>query len=81
MSTHFDTMTEEDKQVMTAALLQWKADGVENPTIPTDYDLDGDGTADAFGLDENNKLIVVPGVHLSTTVYASDGDDIGKKAE
>lgn len=60
---------------MTAALKKWKDDGVENPTIPSDVDLDGDGVVDAFGLDENDQLIFISGIKLTDTVYRSDGDD------
>ena len=69
-------LTPEDEAAVKAILLQWREAGNENPLLPADVDLDGDGTHDSFGLDENGNVIVVSGVTLSDTVYVSDGDDI-----
>lgn len=66
----------EDAQAIKEILLQWRSEGVENPLLPADVDLDGDGIADSFGLDENDELVVVRGVKLEDTVYVSEGDDI-----
>ena len=57
-------------------LLQYKSEGVEKPLLPLNVDLDGDGIADSYGLDENDEVILVSGVPLEDTVYVSDGDDI-----
>jgi hypothetical protein len=61
-------LTEEDKAELKAALLTWRNDGVANPKIPLDYDVDGDGIADAYGLDANDELILIPGVLVADTV-------------
>ena len=66
----------EDAAAIKAILLQWKSEGVENPLLPADVDLDGDGVADSFGLDSFGELVVVRGVKLEDTVYVSEGDDI-----
>lgn len=68
--------TEEDTTAIREILLGWKAEGNENPLLPADVDIDGDGIVDSFGLDENDNVIVVPGVKLEETVYVSDGDDV-----
>ena len=54
----------------------YRSEGVENPLLPMNVDIDGDGIADAYGLDANDEVIVVSGVTLTDTVYVSDGDDI-----
>lgn len=66
-------LTEQDRGVLKTALLQYKADGVENPMIPLNVDIDGDGINDAFALDDRDELILVSEVHLDNTVYAADG--------
>ena len=57
-------------------LLGYKSEGVEKPLLPLNVDLDGDGIADSYGLDENDEVILVSGVPLEDTVYVSDGDDV-----
>lgn len=64
----------EDQFALHAALLQWKNEGVVNPLIPFDLDLDGDGITDSFGLNENEELVIVSGVKVEDTVYESTGD-------
>lgn len=71
------TLTAEDREIIRAALLAERAAGVASPLIPADVDLDGDGTADSFGLDENDEVVIVSGARLADTVYESDGDDVG----
>lgn len=66
----------EDLAEIKAILLQHRADGAAAPLLPLDVDLDGDGKTDAFGLDENDEVVVVSGVNLEHTVYRSDGDDV-----
>lgn len=66
----------EDFAAVLSALLAWKADGVERPMIPIDADVDGDGTCDAFGLDESGQLAFVSGVALAETVIESTGGGI-----
>ena len=44
-------LTPEDREAIRAILTNWKAEGVENPLVPMDVDVDGDGIVDAWGLD------------------------------
>lgn len=74
--TEITEIPDEDRVALREALLLWKKGGVENPLIPLDVDIDGDGIADSFGLDENDELVLVPGTMLESTVYLSEGDDI-----
>lgn len=67
-------LTPEDKEGLKAALTAWKAEGVERPLIPIDVDVNGDGKADAFGLDEDGELVIVTDVDVATTVYESTGE-------
>ena len=69
------TTSIEDLVMIRTILLQYKSEGVEKPLLPLNVDLDGDGIADAYGLDENDEVILVSGVPLEDTVYVSDGDD------
>lgn len=69
-------LPEEDRQEIRAALLTWKKDGVARPLIPLDHDVNGDGVADAFGLDENDELIIVTDANLKDTVSRADGSGI-----
>ncbi|AWN03248.1 hypothetical protein PBI_CAMILLE_1 [Microbacterium phage Camille] len=75
------SVTQEDVSVIRDILLREKAEGNPNPLLPADVDLDGDGTADSFGLDVNDQVIVVPGVRLENTLYESEGDDLNFKDE
>ena len=54
----------------------YKSEGIENPLLPMNVDIDGDGIADAYGLDDNGEVCIVSGVDLKDTVYVSDGDDV-----
>lgn len=69
------TMTNEDRDVLRGLLLAERERGVERPLLPADVDLDGDGVCDAFGLDENDDVVLVSGVTLDGTLYVSEGDD------
>lgn len=73
------TTSQEDVTTIRDILLQWKAEGVANPLLPADVDIDGDGIVDSFGLDENDEVIIVSGAKLEDTVYVSEGDDITHK--
>lgn len=64
-----------DQGNLIAALKQWQADGEDNPLIPTDVDVDGDGTADAYGLDAFGRLVYVSGANLADTVHQATGGD------
>lgn len=65
----------EDLVMIRTILLQYKTEGVEKPLLPLNVDLDGDGIADAYGLDQNDEVVLISGVKLEDTVYVSDGDD------
>lgn len=69
-------MPAEDFTAVVSALLGWKAEGVENPMIPIDADVDGDGTADAYGLDAFGRLAYVSGAALDDTTIESTGGDV-----
>lgn len=68
-------LNREDYATIKQILLQWKTEGVENPLLPSDVDVDGDGIVESYGLDENDNVILVRGAALTDTVYLSDGDD------
>ena len=70
------TLTDEDREVIGAALLAEREAGVAAPLLPADVDVNGDGTVDSFGLDENDEVVVVSGVALEHTLYVSEGDDV-----
>ena len=74
------TITREDAEAIKSILLQWRTEGVENPLLPMDVDVDGDGIVDSFGLDENDEVVVVLGRPLKETVYLSEGDDVNLEA-
>ena len=62
-----------DRARLTKALRNWTTKGgVERPLIPLADDVTGDGIFDAWGLDENNELTIVPGVPLAETVYTTE---------
>jgi hypothetical protein len=67
---------DDDRQALTEALRRWRLAGEANPLIPIDADLDGDGVADAWGLDSFSNLVLVPGVALADTVSSMhQGED------
>lgn len=66
-------MPEEDREQLRASLLDWQREGVINPQIPSEVDADGDGTADAYGLDSLGRLVYILAVPLDDTVYLSEG--------
>lgn len=65
----------EDYNAIREVLLAWRKDGVENPLLPSNVDINGDGTTDSYGLDADDEVIFVSGVQIENTVYVSDGDD------
>lgn len=75
-----DDLTDEDRAAMTDALRAWKKSGTANPLIPLDVDLDGDGIVDSIGLDPDGNLTIVS-ADLGSTVYVSQGDDMGATEE
>jgi hypothetical protein len=69
-------LPEEDRAAIRDVLLNWRAEGQENPLLPMEVDADGDGIVDSWGLDENDEVVFVSGVALTETVFQSDGDGI-----
>lgn len=72
-----NTIPEADREQMLAALKAWKAAGNDSPMIPLDVDVDGDGTADAIGLDDDGNLVILSGVALEETTYEADETEVG----
>lgn len=62
-----------DKAALTDALKAYQDDGVSNPKIPLDYDIDGDGKADAWALDTFGRLTLVTVESVEDTVFVADG--------
>lgn len=63
---------DEDREILKAALTKMR-DNDERPYIPLNVDLDGDGTADAWTLDDSGEVILVPDIPLEHTSYESVG--------
>ncbi|QCQ57468.1 hypothetical protein SEA_SUCHA_23 [Microbacterium phage Sucha] len=63
----------EDQRQLVEALKQWQSEGEELPMIPCDFDVDGDGTTDAYALDPSGNLVYVSGVTVAETVSESTG--------
>lgn len=76
MAFDMNDLPEVDRLQIKASLTQWKTEGQEDPLIPLDVDLDGDGIVDAWGLDDKGEVELRSGAKLRKTVYQSDGDDI-----
>lgn len=74
MSTLATGLSAEDEAEIKSILQTWKDAGTDNPLLPMNVDIDGDGLVDSFGLDEEGNIIVVLG-KLKDTVYESEGDD------
>lgn len=77
--TTIRAVTEQDlplseQRVLIEALKTWKSAGVTEPLIPSEVDADGDGKADAYGLNGFGQLVFVTGVALEDTVYTVEGD-------
>ena len=69
-------MPPEDLAQIKEILESWRAEGNDNPMLAMNVDFDGDGTADAIGLDENGDLVIINSVDVEETVYESEGDDV-----
>jgi hypothetical protein len=65
-----------DREALTSVLKQYQDDGVSNPKIPLDYDVDGDGKTDAWALDTFGQLTLVTVESVDDTVYVSDGTGV-----
>jgi hypothetical protein len=72
---YLENLSDDDKAVLKSSLERWKAEGVEKPLIPTDYDVDGDGKTDSFGLNDAGELTVIFGATYDDTVAVSEGDE------
>ena len=68
-----DNLGAADRAALTQVLVDWRAQGVENPTIPLYNDVDGDGIPDLVGLDESGGLVLVPGATVESSVAVSTG--------
>ena len=73
------TTEDEARNAIQAALLHWRAEGQAKPVMPVYADLDGDGIADYWGLDDDGELIVVSGDQLGdyTAVNELDQPEVG----
>lgn len=74
-------LPDEDRVAITSVLQQWKANGVENPLLPLNIDIDGDGICDAWSLDAFGELILVSNIHVDDTVSASEGGGVETEGE
>lgn len=68
-----DEVSAEDRAQLVECLKTWQKEGTQNPMIPVDYDVDGDGSVDAFGLGPFGELVYVSGATVRDTVYVSTG--------
>lgn len=66
-------LTDEDRETIRESLLARRAEGIARPLLPLDFDADGDGVCDAFGLDAFGALVFVSGVDIADTLAVSDG--------
>lgn len=71
---------EEDLDAIKQILTGYRDEGIAIPLLPLNVDMDGDGIADSWGLNDADEVVLVPGVALEHTVYVSDGDDIRAEA-
>jgi len=71
------TLADEDRALIKKILTDYRDEGMENPRLPLNVDIDGDGIADAWALDENDEVVLVPDQKLEDTVYVSEGEDVG----
>jgi hypothetical protein len=69
-------LSREDYIAIREVLIAWREDGVANPLLPSNVDINGDGKTDSYGLDAFDNVIFVTSVKLEDTVYVSDGDDM-----
>lgn len=69
-------LTDEDRDAIKAALLAHREDGVQDPRISLDIDVDGDGVSDAWALDEGGNVVLIPDVPVADTVFVATGDGV-----
>lgn len=68
------TMSDEDRAEIREVLLAQRHAGAECPMLPADVDLDGDGVADCFGLDDHDQVVILSGVPLEDSLYQATGE-------
>ncbi|WNM65431.1 hypothetical protein SEA_PHONEGINGI_27 [Microbacterium phage Phonegingi] len=73
LSMEISDLTDDDRETIAASLRARRDEGVERPLLPLDFDADGDGICDAFGLDAFGSLVLVSGVDIADTLAMSDG--------
>lgn len=71
-----NTTADEALEAIRLSLIQWKESGHPNPIIPVYQDLDGDGIADFYGLDDNDQVITISGATIDDSVSVSSGGGI-----
>ena len=70
-------LTPEDEKQIRDILVAWRdEDGVAEPLLPMDVDVDGDGIVDSWGLGPGDTVVVVTSRPLEETVFRSDGDGL-----
>ena len=59
------------------ALLHWQATGIAKPAMEVYADLDGDGKLDYYGLDLDEKLLIITDIETGgwTNVSISTGEE------
>lgn len=72
-----DFLSDADRAEIRGVLLAQRAAGVECPMLPADVDVNGDGTADCYALDNLDDVVILPSVPIGDSLYESRGDDIG----
>lgn len=69
-------LTPEDEKQIRDILVAWREEGVAEPLLPMDVDVDGDGIVDSWGLGPDGSVVVVTSRSLEETVFRSDGDGL-----
>lgn len=68
-------LTDADRDAIREILHSMRVEGAKDPILPTDVDLDGDGTVDGYGLDAEGNVVTLPSVPLSDTLYEATGEE------
>lgn len=68
------TMSDDDRAEIREVLLAQRAAGCACPMLPADVDIDGDGIADCFGLDDLDEVVILSGVPLAESLYEATGE-------
>lgn len=67
-------LSDEDRAEIRTVLLEQRAAGCACPMLPADVDLDGDGVADCFGLDDRDQVVILSAVPLEESLYEATGE-------